>query len=67
MSRAGEDDPTIPDAQEAPAMTEPAYDARQGTGDPETDPAAQGERSASEPDGDGGAVVDEEVVEGHPS
>lgn len=51
-------------------MTEPAYDAREGSGDPETDPAAMGEVSAANPDADGGAVVDpagEEPVEGHPS
>ena len=47
-------------------MTEPANDAREGSGDPETDPAAMGERSAEQPDGDGGAVVDE-TVQGHPS
>ena len=34
----------------------PGYDARQGSGDIETDPAAMGEVSAAEPDGDGGAV-----------
>jgi hypothetical protein len=33
-------------------------DAREGSGDPETDPAAIGERSFEEPDGDGGAVVE---------
>ncbi len=32
------------------------YDAREGSGDPETDPAAVGEVSFEEPDGDGGAV-----------
>ena len=43
-------------------MTEPeaprpdTFDARQGSGDPETDPAAVGERSFEEPDADGGAV-----------
>ena len=38
-------------------MTEPEhYDARKGTGDPLTDPAAAGERSVAEPDGDGGAT-----------
>jgi hypothetical protein len=38
-------------------MTEPdQHDAREGTGDPETDPAAIGERRLEEPDGDGGAV-----------
>ena len=43
-------------------MTEPetssadAYDAREGSGDPETDPAAVGELSFEEPDADGGAV-----------
>ena len=49
-------------------MTEPesprsedAYDARQGSGDPETDPAAVGERSFEQPDGDGGAVPDDAV------
>jgi hypothetical protein len=35
------------------------YDAREGSGDPESDPAAVGERSFDEPDGDGGAVPDE--------
>ena len=51
-------------------MTEPAFDARDGSGDPETDPAAMGERSVAEPDADGGAVVEpglDEQVEGHPS
>ncbi len=38
-------------------MSEPTYDAREGSGDPETDPAAMGETSVAEPDGDGGAVV----------
>lgn len=33
------------------------YDAREGSGDIETDPAAMGEVSAAQPDGDGGAVV----------
>ncbi len=46
-------------------MTEPetpdggtadAYDAREGSGDPGSDPAAVGETSFEEPDGDGGAV-----------
>lgn len=41
-------------------MTEPAFDAREGSGDPETDPAAMGEASAEQPDGDGGAVVVDE-------
>lgn len=41
-------------------MTEPApHDAREGTGDPETDPAAMGEVSFSEPDADGGAVPED--------
>ncbi len=50
-------------------MTEPAYDAREGSGDPETDPAAMGEVSAENPDADGGAVVDGEPSgpQGHPS
>lgn len=40
------------------------YDARQGDGDPRHDPAAVGEQSAAEPDGDGGATpADEDVVE----
>ena len=38
-----------------------AYDAREGTGDPETDPAAVGEVSFEEPDADGGAVPDDTV------
>ncbi|MCW2666376.1 MAG: hypothetical protein JWN57_1338 [Frankiales bacterium] len=38
------------------------YDARQGSGDPKTDPAAVGERSVEQPDGDGGAVVHQEPV-----
>ena len=47
-------------------MTEPesstdAYDAREGSGDPETDPAATGEVSFEEPDADGGAVPDDTV------
>ena len=38
-------------------MTTPApHDAREGSGDPTTDPAAAGEVSFEEPDGDGGAV-----------
>lgn len=41
-------------------MTEPTYDARKGSGDPETDPAAMGELSVEQPDGDGGAVVEGE-------
>ncbi|MCW2615612.1 MAG: hypothetical protein JWN08_2606 [Frankiales bacterium] len=49
-------------------MTEPSYDARDGSGDPETDPAAMGEVSAEHPDADGGAVVDASASpEGHPS
>ena len=45
-------------------MTEPetprsnSHDARTGSGDPETDPAAVGEVSFEEPDADGGAVPD---------
>jgi hypothetical protein len=38
------------------------YDARQGSGDPKTDPAAVGEQSVQEPDGDGGAVVHQDPV-----
>ncbi len=41
-------------------MTQPdGYDARKGSGDPETDPAAMGEVSVENPDGDGGAVPEE--------
>lgn len=44
-------------------MTQPdSYDAREGSGDPRTDPAAAGEVSAAHPDGDGGAVPDEAEV-----
>ena len=32
------------------------HDAREGSGDPATDPAAAGERAFEQPDGDGGAV-----------
>lgn len=40
-------------------MTQPdAHDARDGDGDPATDPAAIGEKSFEEPDADGGAVVE---------
>ena len=35
-----------------------SYDARTGDGDPRHDPAAVGEVSAHEPDGDGGATPD---------
>ena len=38
-------------------MTTPdTHDAREGSGDPATDPAAIGERSFEEPDADGGDV-----------
>jgi hypothetical protein len=38
-------------------VTQPeTHDARDGSGDPSTDPATIGERSFEEPDGDGGAV-----------
>jgi hypothetical protein len=48
-------------------VTEPdTYDAREGSGDPATDPAAIGETSFEQPDGDGGAVV-EGADEGDPS
>ena len=44
-------------------MTTPdSYDAREGSGDPRTDPAAAGEASVAEPDGDGGAVPAEPSV-----
>lgn len=38
------------------------HDARKGSGDPERDPAAMGETSAAEPDGDGGATPKEQDV-----
>jgi hypothetical protein len=47
---------TEPHPQDTPAGT--GYDARDGSGDPTTDPAAAGEVSAAHPDGDGGAVVE---------
>ncbi len=40
-------------------MTTPTHDAREGSGDPTTDPAAIGEQSFAEPDGDGGAVPED--------
>ena len=41
-------------------MTQPdTHDAREGSGDPVTDPAAVGELSFQEPDGDGGAVPED--------
>ena len=44
-------------------MTRPdSHDAREGSGDPTTDPAAAGEQSVAQPDGDGGAVPHEEEV-----
>lgn len=43
-------------------MTEPdSYDAREGSGDPMTDPAAMGEERLDAEDGDGGAVPNEQV------
>lgn len=47
-------------------MTQPddaarPYDARSGSGDPLSDPAAVGETSAAQPDGDGGAVPPDEA------
>ena len=43
-------------------MTEPgSYDAREGSGDPQNDPAAIGERRLENEDGDGGAVPHDEV------
>lgn len=44
----------------ASGPTAPTYDARSGDGDPAHDPAAIGEVSAAEPDGDGGAIPDSE-------
>ena len=42
-----------------PESTPTTRDARTGSGDPETDPAAMGEQSFTHPDGDGGAIPDE--------
>jgi hypothetical protein len=40
-------------------VTQPeTHDAREGDGDLANDPAAIGERSFEQPDGDGGAVVE---------
>ena len=46
--------PTLED----PVTQPDTHDAREGSGDPATDPAAIGEKSFEEPDGDGGAVVE---------
>jgi hypothetical protein len=44
-------------------VTQPdSHDAREGSGDPTTDPAAVGEVSAAHPDADGGAVPNEPEV-----
>ena len=44
-------------------MTRPEpHDAREGSGDPMTDPAAAGEARLEAPDADGGAVPDEPSV-----
>ncbi len=41
-------------------MTQPdTHDAREGSGDPESDPAAMGEESFENPDADGGAVPED--------
>jgi hypothetical protein len=53
-----------PDAPGPGAPGSDAYDARTGSGDPGTDPAAVGEVSFEEPDGDGGAAPDEPVHSG---
>lgn len=43
-------------------MTQPgSHDAREGSGDPTTDPAAVGEARLDAEDADGGAVVDGET------
>ena len=47
-----------PTDQEAPVTQPDTHDAREGSGDPQTDPAAIGEQSFEDPDGDGGAVVE---------
>lgn len=51
---------TQPEPTSTPAQP---YDARSGDGDPLHDPAAVGETSAEQPDGDGGAVPAEEAAE----
>ncbi len=44
-------------------MTQPeTHDARDGSGDPTTDPAAAGEARLDAEDADGGAVVDQPTV-----
>ena len=55
-------EPEAPDpATSGPGAGPDTYDARSGSGDPETDPAAVGERSFEQPDADGGAAPDEPV------
>ncbi len=49
---------TEPQTPETQPPGPDAYDAREGSGDPETDPAAVGELSFEDPDADGGAVPD---------
>ena len=60
MSSPGQSTDAQPPQEQAPQEQAPqeqhTYDARQGSGDPRTDPAAVGEVSAGEPDGDGGAT-----------
>ncbi len=36
--------------------TTPTHDARQGDGDPQSDPAVMGEQRVEQPDADGGAT-----------
>jgi hypothetical protein len=44
-------------------VTQPdSHDAREGSGDPTTDPAAAGEERLDAPDADGGAVPNEPEV-----
>jgi hypothetical protein len=50
--------------EEHPVTQPETHDARDSTGDPETDPAAMGEVSFEQPDGDGGAVPDGADVPG---
>ncbi|MCW2777574.1 MAG: hypothetical protein JWN17_1299 [Frankiales bacterium] len=45
--------------------TNQPYDARTGDGDPLHDPAAVGETSVDQPDGDGGAVPPQEAERAH--
>jgi hypothetical protein len=55
-ARPGVPEPYRP--AEDPVTQPDTHDARDGSGDAATDPAAIGEKSFEEPDADGGAVVE---------